>query len=119
MKHSVSFLLFFTSLLVAQVVLPWWSGFMVAFFWFYFWTDQRILPFLYGFAVGFLIWLCVALFREKTGTLPVSVTLSSLLGQIPVVFVFVLSGMIGGLISGTGAWLGRKARFLRIQEAAE
>lgn len=112
MQHTVSFAVFLLILFVVQMFLPWWCGFSAAFVWFYLWTDKRFSPFLYAFIVGFVVWLSAALFRELTAPQSISAMLSSLLGQIPVFLVFIITGLVGGFTIGLGGWLGRQARIL-------
>ncbi|WP_442591959.1 hypothetical protein ACSBL2_12100 [Pedobacter sp. AW31-3R] len=88
-------------------ILPWWSFIIPTIL---FGVSQKLLkipltPFLVGFIAGFIVWFCSMLYFDMT----LNGTILSKIGVllfVPKLVVMVISGLIGGILSGLSLYIG-------------
>lgn len=114
MKRSVLIyaLLTFLAVLLVPFVLPWW--------WIPIMTAiiavvvdiPTFKAFLISFSITFVVWIGIAIWQNTKFYLPIHQVLSELFGGTKTYLIYVLTGLIGGIVSGLGALTGRYFKLL-------
>jgi hypothetical protein len=92
---------------ILQSFLPWWSVAVAAAAVGFFFEQKGVAAFAGGFAAGFLLWVGLAFYLDQGGGAILSARLNNLL-PVPAI---VLTGLVGGLVSGFAALTGKMLRW--------
>jgi hypothetical protein len=90
----------------AHLWLPWWIIAVVAMV---ISAALRLRPrisFFGGFLAGFILWTGMALFLHQLGDKLLAGRIASLFGNMPVSVLFIVTGLLGGLLGGLGSLTG-------------
>ncbi len=105
----------FTSMLL-QLILPWWvcgiAGFAIA----YFIKQNSLMAFLSGFIAVFLLWTIYAYLLSSANENILVAKVAELMKALTkgsTTTLYILTGLIGGLVSGFGALTGSLAGKLK------
>jgi hypothetical protein len=98
---------------LSQLLFPWWSIAIVAFyvgFWVY---ESPTKSFVYGTAAVTLLWLTYAMIQNSMNTGIISSGISNMLdGKLSVAQLMTFTGVVGGLVGGFSAMTGTMLRHL-------
>ncbi len=98
---------------LSQLLFPWWSIALVAFyvgFWVY---ESPAKSFVYGTAAVTLLWLTYAIIQNSMNTGIISGSISNMMdGKLSVAQLTTFTGVIGGLVGGFSAMTGTMLRHL-------
>lgn len=84
----------------------WWINLIIAFSLSYLLIPDRKTAFLLHFALIFLLWTSVSIVKDYQADGAVSAFLSKLAGNLPPVLLYIITGLLGGLLTGWAAYLG-------------
>lgn len=109
-KFFLQFVLTLFIALILEQFLPWWSvaiagaagGFLF----------RAPYSFWCGFVAVAMLWLITAFYIDTQAAQPLSEQITQLLMMKSKWMLFVLTGIIGGLTGGLGAWSGAALRFM-------
>lgn len=106
----MAFLAMFPLVLVGGFLFPWWwpalAGYIAGF-----WLGRDGgKAFLAGFAGAASAWLALAAFMDWRNHHLLSGKVAALMGLPSPLLLLLLSGVIGGLLGGLGAWAGQSLR---------
>lgn len=114
---------FFLSLLltvatscILQLFFPWWTIALAAFMIAYFVKQNSFAAFLSAFIAVFLLWVVYAYLLSSANENILATKVAELLKQLTkgsVTTLYILTGLIGGLVSGFGALTGSLAEKLK------
>ncbi|MCX6199020.1 MAG: hypothetical protein NTY88_07330 [Bacteroidetes bacterium] len=114
---------FFLSLLltaaascILQLFLPWWTTVLAAFAVAYYIKQNSLAAFLSAFVAVFLLWVVYAYLLSSANENILAIKVAELLKQLTkgsVTTIYLLTGLIGGLVSGFGALTGTLAAKLK------
>jgi hypothetical protein len=96
------------------VLLPWWSAALAGFISGFFFSQSGGKNFLAGFIALFLVWAGLA-WWIASGTdslLPQRIAEIFMIGSLGPMGIIAVTGLIGGLTGGLGAWAGGNLRKL-------
>lgn len=72
------------------------------------WRDWPVSAFLAGFLAGFVLWITMNVYFDSRGG-GIKLERLSELASVPKPMVLLISGIIGGLVSGVACYTGRSA----------
>jgi hypothetical protein len=84
----------------------WWINLIIAFCLSYLMIPDRKTAFLLHFAIIFLLWTSVSILKDYQADGAVSAFLSKLAGNLPPFLLYLITGLLGGLLTGWSAYLG-------------
>ena len=91
---------------------PWWTIAIVAFIVGAAMITQPIKGFLGGFVAGFIVWVACIFYLDSGNQISASSMMGEVIGGLSGFMVVVVSGLIGGLVSGLGAMSGVYGRLI-------
>ncbi len=94
---------------IAQFFTPWWTFAVVAFVSGALLGEKAFPAFLAGFLGIFLLWSVQALWLTIGNGGILAAKMGELLGGVPGAAMPWVSGVLGGLLGGLGAWTGNQA----------
>lgn len=112
----ISLLLTAASACFLQLFLPWWTIAVAAFGVAYFVKQNSFAAFLSAFVAVFLLWVVYAYMLSSTNENILTTKVAELLKALTkgsVTTLYLLTGLIGGLVSGLGALTGSLAAKLK------
>ncbi|MCB0660551.1 MAG: hypothetical protein KDC04_06430 [Saprospiraceae bacterium] len=114
MKRSVLIyaLLNFLAVLFIPFVIPWWWIPILTAIIAVVVDIPTFKAFLISFSIAFVVWIGIAIWQNTKFYLPIDQILSELFGGTKTYFIYILTGIIGGIISGLGALTGRYFKLL-------
>ena len=100
-------LILYTILLATAAIYGfWWINLIIAFCLSYLMIPHRKTAFILHFAIIFLLWTSVSIFKDYQADGAVSAFLSKLAGNLPPFLLYIITGLLGGLLTGWAAYLG-------------
>lgn len=115
-NFALIFLGVFIFAAIAQVFFPWWSMVIVALLMGFVFADKGGLAFLAGFLAVFLLWSGYAFMLSSANNHLLADKMAVLLKPLTQgnrVMLFVVSGLLGGLVAGFAALTGTYAAKLK------
>lgn len=105
--------------LAAQWLLPWWwilapVAFLIGLF---FHKERSWISFLIGFFSGALLWWGVTYYLTTVNLDILAARMGQLFGGLSPLGMTLLTGLIGGLLGGLGAWSANLGRKMLVKEA--
>jgi hypothetical protein len=88
----------------------WWMNGVVSFAISFLFFKSKRTSFIVFFCFVFVFWIVQCIWKDAEAEYAVSNFLSSLLGEIPTFLTYLLSGLVGGLVSGWAGVLGCSLR---------
>jgi hypothetical protein len=91
---------------IIQFFLPWWVPFLLFFLAGFFFLKDTGKSFLFGLLVGFLIWIGTSVYQDIGSFIPAAQVIADLLGGLSRILVYILTGLLGGIVGGMSAMSG-------------
>ncbi len=112
MKHSLNLIVFVMLLLLAGFYLPFYWMLILSGVAAFFMKISLIRAFAFGFIAGNMVWLGVSYFYHWTSFSPLTGMIGEIFQGLSVSSLFYITGLIGGVTAGLGAWSGAAIRHL-------
>lgn len=97
---------------ILSYILPWWIASMVAAIMAFLFPLRHLGNFWAGSLAVALVWGSYALFLTSNNDFILSTKMGALFGGVGAVGMLMLTLIIGGLLGGLGAWVGKRLRLL-------
>ena len=105
--------------ILAQLMFPWWSSAIVAFWVGYWIADSPSKSYMYGFVAMLLMWSIYATIQSSANGGLITTAFSNVFGgKLSGTQLILATGFIGGLVGGFGAMTGTLLRQIVRKDAA-
>ena len=100
------------------LILPWWIIAIVGFISGYMFQQTPPQSFLSAFVACFVLWSAIAFFIDVANEQVLSTKIAALFGLPQPWMIIILTGFVGGLVTGMGALTGALLRKLMVRKRA-
>lgn len=116
MKINIWILILISSIIIGiiQFFIPWWAVTIILFLTGLVFFVNAGKSFLYGILTGLIVWPITAAYQEVGSHVSASEVIGNLLGGMPNLLVYLVTGLIGGIVYGLSATTGTFLRKLVI-----
>lgn len=110
MKQFILFILITILVYLASFVMPWWISGMICFILTFLFNPGNFSASVISLIAVFIIWYLQAYMSDRNFDIPVSSLIGSLLGNISIEMVFIITGLVGGIPAAMAGLLGNWSR---------
>ncbi|MFZ1703161.1 MAG: hypothetical protein WAT79_02380 [Saprospiraceae bacterium] len=96
----------------------WWLNLVFAFGLSYIIIQQKWLAFTFHFLLIFLLWIVVSYWKDMEVSGAISQFISGLLGELPSILTYIITGFFGGVLTGWAGFLGSSLRQMMLQKSS-
>jgi hypothetical protein len=107
------FILLTTTIIgITQFFVPWWSFVILLFVMGSLFIENPGKSLVFGIIVGVIVWILTAFYQDYNSHVSAATVIGDLLGGLPKVLVFLITGLIAGVVYGLSAMTGTFLRQL-------
>lgn len=114
MKNNIWLLAILSSIIIAicQFYVPWWSIPFLLFIAGLALFNNAGKSFAFGIMTGAVVWIGTAFYQDYGSHVSAAETIANLLGGMPDLLVFIITGLVGGIVYGLSSISGTFLRKL-------
>lgn len=96
--------------LLASLIMPWWIIALVAATFYFLQSVKISRSILEAFLAGLLLYAVMAIWQDSNVQRSAAELIGGILGGLPSIVAYTITGLLGGIIAGLGAWVGASLR---------